>query len=276
MAGTKISALPVIAAPALTDQFPVVQAGVTYRETITQLQSLLGLSSVSISGLQNQQYTYVIDTGAADAYVGTISPAISSYVAGQQFSLLIANNNTGAAATLNINGLGTKSILMADGSVPLVNAILTGQVATFVFDGTNFQYVNPFVVPLGAYFETIVLTGAAVALTSTVAADVCSLALGAGSWDVFGNISFKPAAGTTTQDVAGSISLVSATMATAGNASMFNIVSLGLSATSPCTMPLNTSRIVLAAPAIIYLVAKCTFAVSTMGAFGFVGATRAR
>ncbi len=276
MAGTKISALPVIAAPALTDQFAVVQAGVTYRETITQLQSVLGLSSVSISGLQNQQYTYITDTGAADAYVGTMVPAVTAYVAGQSFSLLIQNNNTGGAVTLNINGLGTKSVLMADGSVPLANAILMGQVATFVYDGTNFQYANPFVVPMGDYAETIVLTGAAVPLTTTVAADVASLALGVGEWDVFGNISFKPAAGTTTEDVAGSISLVSNTMATAGNASFFNVVSLNLTAGSACTFALNTSPLVLAAPTTIYLVARASFSVSTMGAFGFVGARRAR
>ena len=39
--GVKISNLPIIASPALTDVFPVVQAGVTYKETCTQLQTLL-------------------------------------------------------------------------------------------------------------------------------------------------------------------------------------------------------------------------------------------
>lgn len=44
MAGVKISALPPIVSPALTDIFPVVQAGVTYKETMSQLSSLLGSS----------------------------------------------------------------------------------------------------------------------------------------------------------------------------------------------------------------------------------------
>jgi len=45
--GVKISNLPAIVAPALTDIFPVVQDGVTYKETITQLSTLLSTVSVS-------------------------------------------------------------------------------------------------------------------------------------------------------------------------------------------------------------------------------------
>ncbi len=39
--GVKISQLPAVAVPALTDIFPVVQAGVTYKETVQQLATLL-------------------------------------------------------------------------------------------------------------------------------------------------------------------------------------------------------------------------------------------
>ncbi len=45
MSGVKISALPAIVAPALSDVFPVVQGGVTYKETITQLSTLLGMTA---------------------------------------------------------------------------------------------------------------------------------------------------------------------------------------------------------------------------------------
>src|SRR5438876_6849704 len=41
MAGEKISALPSIPSGLTTDIFPVVQAGVTYKETISQLITLL-------------------------------------------------------------------------------------------------------------------------------------------------------------------------------------------------------------------------------------------
>ncbi len=53
--GVKISNLPAIVTPALTDIFPVVQSGVTYRETITQLSSLLSTIGVTtITGTANQ------------------------------------------------------------------------------------------------------------------------------------------------------------------------------------------------------------------------------
>jgi len=53
--GVKISNLPAIVTPALTDIFPVVQAGVTYKETFTQLSSLLATVGVTtITGTANQ------------------------------------------------------------------------------------------------------------------------------------------------------------------------------------------------------------------------------
>lgn len=53
--GVKISALPAIVTPALTDVFPVVQGGVTYKETGTQLSALLATVGVTtITGTANQ------------------------------------------------------------------------------------------------------------------------------------------------------------------------------------------------------------------------------
>jgi hypothetical protein len=54
--GVKISNLPVIVTPAFTDIFPVVQSGVTYKETFTQLSSLFATAGdnsniTSITGL---------------------------------------------------------------------------------------------------------------------------------------------------------------------------------------------------------------------------------
>lgn len=51
MAGVKISQLPAIVTPALTDIFPVTQAGTTYKETGTQLVALLSASFLPLSSL---------------------------------------------------------------------------------------------------------------------------------------------------------------------------------------------------------------------------------
>ena len=49
MAGIKISALPAIVAPAVGDVFPIVQAGVTYKETLTQLFTLYATTTFPLS-----------------------------------------------------------------------------------------------------------------------------------------------------------------------------------------------------------------------------------
>lgn len=142
MAGVKISNLPAIAVPAMTDVFPVSQAGVTYKETITQLAALLNISSVTVPGIQNQTYTYVTDTGAVNAYVGTLTPAPAAYQAGQRFDMLISTTNTGPS-TVNFNGLGAEAITFTNGDSLTAGALLAGMIAQFENDGTNFQLLNP-------------------------------------------------------------------------------------------------------------------------------------
>lgn len=91
---------------------------------------------------QASTYVYFADSGTANAYAITAVPAIAAYAAGQRFVFKAANANT-TAATLNVNGLGTKSITK-NGTTPLVaNDILAGQVISVVYDGTEFQMISP-------------------------------------------------------------------------------------------------------------------------------------
>jgi len=105
-------------------------------------------------GLLNSR-TYLVDTGAADAYVITPSPAIASYVAGQTFTFKAINANTGTS-TLNVSGLGVKTIKRGDGVVMLSGNIVDNQIMTVVYDGTDFIVVSemspaaPQVVPFTA------------------------------------------------------------------------------------------------------------------------------
>jgi hypothetical protein len=90
---------------------------------------------------QNGTYIYFADSGAADAYVITATPAPAAYVTGMRFFVLIANSNTGAS-TINVNSLGVKSIKDRNGTTLTANDLKAGQVAELVYDGTNFQVVN--------------------------------------------------------------------------------------------------------------------------------------
>lgn len=294
MAGVKISNLPAIVTPALTDVFAVVQAGVTYKETITQLQTLLTTSSVSPVSVQNQTYTYFVDTGAVDAYVITPVPATVAAVAGQGFDVLIANSNTGPC-TLNPNGLGAESIKMPDGTDPLADAILAGMIASFEFDGTNYQLLNASVntvqgqnllIPnitgvidasnavagsVGEVISSSVLFASATALVSGAPKNVTSIALTPGDWMVEGNV-YLNSGSTATTNLYGWISTVSATFPD-------NSLTTGMTMVTGVMTGLGVAckkvRVNVAVNTTVYLSAYATFGVSCT-ACGNIEATRIR
>ena len=101
-----------------SDQLDFVSSGDDHiRLTKSTIQAtfprLTGPVTASQADLTNT--TYLADTGAANVYVATFSPAWTSYVAGQGVLLKITNTNT-AASTLNVNGLGAIAIITADGT----------------------------------------------------------------------------------------------------------------------------------------------------------------
>lgn len=84
---------------------------------------------------------YYADTGAANAYVITPVISIGAYATGQRFSFKSANANT-TTSTLNINGLGAKTIKNSAGANLAANDILSGQIVVVEYDGTNFQMLS--------------------------------------------------------------------------------------------------------------------------------------
>jgi hypothetical protein len=82
----------------------------------------------------------VVDTGAADAYVISPSPAITAYSVGQIFAFKVGagNANTGPS-TLNVNGLGAQAIKKQVSVDLVVGDLLAGQMVMVAYDGTNFQ-----------------------------------------------------------------------------------------------------------------------------------------
>jgi hypothetical protein len=96
--------------------------------------------SPSKSDIQQQAYTYAADTGSANAYAVTLSPA-PTIVAGSRIVFKAANANTGAS-TLAVNG-GSATALKKNGSTALVSGdIAVGQIVEAAFDGTNYQIIG--------------------------------------------------------------------------------------------------------------------------------------
>src|SRR4026208_1205215 len=138
MAGVKISALPAIAAPAATDIFPVVQAGLTYKETITQLGTLLlPLSGGTMTGnlILNGDPTVGLQA-ATKQYVDAVAEGLTIHAACRvattgALTVTYSNGIAGVGATLT--NAGAMAALSIDGvSLSVGNRVLVkNQASTF-------------------------------------------------------------------------------------------------------------------------------------------------
>lgn len=93
-------------------------------------------------GIQNGTYVYAADSVGTDAYAVTLSPAVTSLVAGLGLRFKAGTANTGAA-TLSVNGLTAKDITKNYNEALVTGDILQNQVVTVVYDGTQFQMQSP-------------------------------------------------------------------------------------------------------------------------------------
>lgn len=85
--------------------------------------------------------TYADDTGAANAYVVSLPKAPQAYTAGLTITMRAANANTGAS-TINVDGLGAKTIKRYSGDPLIAGDILVGQLVVLGYDGTDFRLVG--------------------------------------------------------------------------------------------------------------------------------------
>jgi hypothetical protein len=85
---------------------------------------------------------YYADAGSNDDYAISVSPAPASYEAGLLIHFKANTANTGPA-TLKINSLAAIPIKKNYNQDLDTNDILTDQISTVIFDGTNFQLQSP-------------------------------------------------------------------------------------------------------------------------------------
>lgn len=105
------------------------------RERIEQAFDKLPTEDELKSGAVN----YTVDTGVADMYVVTI-PYATAYFEGLNILFKILNANTGAS-TIDVNGLGPKSMVSPDGTALQVGDLVAGGATSIVYDGAVFRLV---------------------------------------------------------------------------------------------------------------------------------------
>lgn len=134
----------------------------------------------------------------------------------------------------------------------------------------------------GEFITATVPVGSAVALATGVAANVTSISLTAGDWDVSGVVDHNIAATTSVTQINSGVSLTSATLASqAGGAGLGTdpTSTLSYAAMVPGAGIVQGAplvRISLAATTTVYLVAQDTFTLSTISAYGTLRARRVR
>jgi hypothetical protein len=125
---TVVSATTAVAGKVQLTTAAVAQAGASSAQAVTPA----ALAAV----VQGQSQTYVLDTGAPGALVVAPTPAWTAYVAGAVVQVKLANALAGAA-TINVSGLGAKTI-QVNGANP-IQTLPAGQIVTLTYDGTYFQ-----------------------------------------------------------------------------------------------------------------------------------------
>lgn len=136
---------------------------------------------------------------------------------------------------------------------------------------------NAAVGDVGEYVQAVVDAGSALALTTGVAANVASISLTAGDWDVAILATFFGDATTTVDRVLASVSLTAATIdGTLGR----RTDELGFGATAFLYGPLSPNvgpvRLSLAVTTTVYFIAHGDFAVNSCTAWGVIRARRMR
>lgn len=93
--------------------------------------------AAQLGQVQSGIVSYATATGT-DTYALTLSPAITAYAAGQRFTVIFTNANTGAA-TINVSALGAKDITKNGTTALVAGDIPAGSMMILLYDGTRFQ-----------------------------------------------------------------------------------------------------------------------------------------
>jgi len=250
---------------------------------------------VYFSSATNAAGTTSDASGVWHVFTGTSSLAnwINVYPDGSTTLGAPTGANEGAG-TLNVQGAvydngGAPTGTAGTGYVRATGATLTSPTIngptlnTANIVGTNTNN-NAAAGSVGELVSASVVLGSAVALTSGVAANVTSISLTAGDWDVSGMVAMAPAASTTQTFIGGAITTTSATFpgARAGTGTGdVRVDSYQTSVATSASQPgidavIPPTRYSLSGTTTVYLVATSTFAVSTNGAYGYIRARRVR
>jgi hypothetical protein len=104
----------------------------------------------SAGQVQDSTLQYLTSVAGTNTITATAPVSMSALAAGQIFRFIAAASNTGGV-TININSIGAKAITKNGTTALTANDILINSAVQVIYDGTQFQLVNPVVnsIPTG-------------------------------------------------------------------------------------------------------------------------------
>lgn len=83
---------------------------------------------------------FVDSSGAPNSITVTVlAPLVFSYVEGVQLQVKLATTNTSRTVNINVNGLGSRLVILYDGNDPAIGSLVTGVTVNLIYDGTSFR-----------------------------------------------------------------------------------------------------------------------------------------
>ena len=122
--------------------------------------------------VQTQRVNYATDTGTADAMTISLSPPPTQYTTGMPIHVRKGGSpNATSAPTINVNGLGSRTLIHFDGTALAGAELAAGTLFCAMYDGTAFRLTTPSTSSGGSGVNDFygVDTGSADAMVSTIA-----------------------------------------------------------------------------------------------------------
>lgn len=107
----------------------------------TKVVDLTTAQTLSKKTLKSSISEVVTTAGGHTVFTLTPSVAIASYATGQEFTILMNASNTGAS-TINVSGLGAKSLTKGGATALSASDLLIDAEYKIIYDGTQFQVIG--------------------------------------------------------------------------------------------------------------------------------------
>lgn len=143
------------------------------------------------------------------------------------------------------------------------------------YQGDTLGTVAPLAGTIGEYLSAMV-AGGTVGLTNATPANITSIIVTPGDWDIEGSVVVTPAGTTVMQYLQAGISLVSGVQASLGAIAAVGYGSVGLTGGNSNMLVTPVTRIAVTVATVIYLIAQSGFTTNTLTAGGFIRARRVR